>query len=46
MRSLVRFFVQQSLFGNLLTAIVFLTGIYSVITIRKDLLPPVEFDVT
>lgn len=46
MRGIVRFFVSQTLFGNLLTAIVFIVGIYSISTIRKDLFPPVEFDVT
>lgn len=46
MKSLVRFFYSQHLFGNLLTVIILGFGLYSVFTIRKDLFPKVEFDIT
>lgn len=46
MRSFIRFFTEQHLFGNLLTAVVFVFGIISIMTIRKDLFPAVDFDVT
>lgn len=46
MTSLIGFFFRQHLFGNLLTVLVLLTGLYSVFTIRKDLFPKVNFDIT
>lgn len=46
MKSLIRFFYSQHLFGNLFTAILIIIGIYSTLTIRKDVFPKVEFDVT
>lgn len=46
MRSIIAFFYRQHLFGNLITVLILLVGIYSVFTIRKDLFPKVEFDVT
>lgn len=46
MRSIIAFFYRQHLFGNLITVLLILIGIYSVFTIRKDLFPKVEFDIT
>lgn len=46
MRSIIAFFYRQHLFGNLITVLLFLVGIYSVFAIRKDLFPKVEFDIT
>lgn len=46
MKSIIRFFYGQHLFGNLLTALVLIFGLISVFTIRKDLFPKVEFDIT
>lgn len=46
MKSIIRFFFHQHLFGNLLTFMIIVFGFYSVFTIRKDLFPKVEFDIT
>ncbi|MBK9294213.1 MAG: efflux RND transporter permease subunit [Oligoflexia bacterium] len=46
MKNIIRFFYSQHLFANLLTILVFIFGIYSLFTIRKDLFPKVEFDIT
>lgn len=46
MKSVIRFFYSQHLFANLLTVVVLGFGIYSIFTIRKDLFPKVEFDIT
>lgn len=46
MKSFIRFFYSQHLFGNLLTAIIILIGIYSTFTVRKDVFPNVDFDIT
>ncbi|HRK08288.1 MAG TPA: efflux RND transporter permease subunit [Pseudobdellovibrionaceae bacterium] len=46
MKSLIRFFYSQHLFANLMTALVIGAGAISLFTIRKDLFPKVEFDVT
>lgn len=46
MKSLIRFFYHQHLFGNLLTAMILIAGLISVFTIRKDLFPKVDFDIS
>lgn len=46
MKSLIRFFYGNHLFGNLLTAVILVVGLYSVFSIRKDLFPSVDFDTT
>lgn len=46
MKSMISFFVRQHLFSNLITFLVLSFGIFSVIQIRKDLFPVVEFDIT
>ncbi|GIL16967.1 MAG: acriflavin resistance protein [Oligoflexia bacterium] len=46
MNSLIRFFFRQSLFGNIITFLVFFTGIVSLFQIRKDLFPQVSYDIT
>ena len=45
MKALIRFFYEQKLLGNIITVMVLVTGVYSLITIRRDLFPPVDFDV-
>lgn len=45
MNSIIRFFVDRPVIVNLLTFVVFLAGITSMITLRKEMFPPVEFDV-
>lgn len=45
MRSIIKFFVDRPVIVNLLTIVVFLAGITSMITLRKEMFPPVEFDV-
>lgn len=46
MRSIIGFFLKQSLFSNLATFLVFLIGGISLFSIRKDLFPQVSFDTT
>ncbi|MEK6627317.1 MAG: efflux RND transporter permease subunit [Bdellovibrionota bacterium] len=46
MRSIIKFFLNQSMFSNLATVIVLLVGTISLFTIRKDLFPQVSFDTT
>lgn len=46
MRSIIGFFLKQSLFSHLATFIVLLVGAISLFTIRKDLFPQVSFDTT
>lgn len=45
MNRLIEYFAKQRLFGNLLTFFVILVGIYSAITIRREIFPNVTFDV-
>jgi multidrug efflux pump subunit AcrB len=46
MRSLIQFFYKQHLLGNMITLLILVVGVYSAFSIRKDLFPKVEFDVT
>ena len=46
MKSIIRFFFSQHLFANLMTVLVIGAGVISLYTIRKDLFPKVEFDIT
>lgn len=46
MKSIIRFFYHQHLFGNLLTVLIFVAGLYSIYSIRKDMFPQVNFDIT
>lgn len=46
MRAIVRFFAKEHLLGNLLTLLIFVFGIYSVIEIRRDIWPGVDFNIT
>ncbi|GAB4412965.1 MAG: efflux RND transporter permease subunit [Bacteriovoracaceae bacterium] len=45
MRSIIKFFVDRPVIVNLLTVVVFVAGLTSMITLRKEMFPPVEFDV-
>jgi multidrug efflux pump subunit AcrB len=45
MRSLIRFFVHNSLFGDLLTLVVIVAGVYALFNIRREVFPNVSFDV-
>lgn len=42
---ITEFSVKHSLFVNLLTAFIFVTGIFSLFTLRKEAFPPVDFNV-
>lgn len=46
MSGLIRFFAKEHLFGNLVTLLVFIMGLYALFTIRKDTFPQVDFDIT
>jgi len=46
MKSLIRFFYSQHIFANMLTVLVLAFGAVSLITIRKDMFPNVQFDIT
>ena len=45
MNRLIEFFAKQTLFVNLLTAFIFLTGAYSVWKIKRETFPNVQFDI-
>lgn len=45
MKKIIEYFVEKSLVVNLFSVIVLITGIYSAITLQKDIFPQVEFDV-
>ncbi|MGE4130325.1 MAG: efflux RND transporter permease subunit [Bdellovibrionales bacterium] len=45
MKNLIEFFVRQSLFGNLLTIAVMIVGIASILLIRREAFPNINFDV-
>lgn len=45
MKSIIEFFVKQTLFGNLLTLAVIVLGIASLLLIRRETFPNVNFDV-
>ena len=45
MNRLIAFFAKQRLLGNLFTFFVILVGIYSAITIRREIFPNVTFDI-
>lgn len=46
MRAIIKFFAKEHMFGNLLTLVVFIFGIYSMFSIRKEVFPKVDFDIT
>lgn len=46
MKSMIRFFFSQHLFANLVTVMIIAVGAISVLTIRKDLFPKVDFEIT
>lgn len=46
MRAIVRFFAKEHLLGNLLTLLIVVFGIYSVIDVRRDIWPGVDFNLT
>ena len=43
---MIRFFFSQHLFANLVTVMIIAIGAISVLTIRKDLFPKVDFEIT
>src|SRR3989339_126853 len=45
MNALIKYFVDKSLFGNLLTIFVFAFGIYSAIEIKREAFPNVTYDI-
>ena len=45
MNTIIKFFVDRPVIVNLLTVVVLLAGIVSMVTLRKEMFPPVEFDV-
>lgn len=45
MTRLIRFFIQQSLFGDLLTLAIIGIGIWSLLHIRREVFPNVQYDV-
>lgn len=46
MNSIIRFFAREHLFGNLLTVILIFFGIYALNSMRRDIWPNVDFNVT
>lgn len=46
MRSLIRFFAKEHLFGNLITLLVLVFGLYSLTMVRRDIWPKVELHIT
>lgn len=41
----IDFFIERSLIVNLLTVMIIIVGVFSIVTLRKELFPPVSFDV-
>lgn len=46
MRSIIKFFAKEHLFGNLLTVLSVIIGIMALVFIRRDLFPVVDFKTT
>ena len=46
MRSLIRFFAKEHLLGNLLTILILIAGVFTIFTIRRDIWPNVQFNLT
>lgn len=46
MRSIIRFFAREHLLGNLLTVLIIVTGVFTLFTIRRDIWPNVQFNLT
>lgn len=46
MDPIIRFFAREHLFGNLLTVIIIVFGIYALNSMRRDIWPNVDFNVT
>ena len=44
MKSLIEFFINRSLLVNLVSVIILVVGVLSVLTLRKDTFPEVDFD--
>ncbi len=45
MKKLIEFFARQGLFSELLTVLVIGVGLYSLLTIRKEVFPNVQYDI-
>lgn len=45
MKGLIEFFVKQKVFGNLLTVVTIVLGIASMVLIRREVFPTVNFDI-
>lgn len=45
MRKVIEFFIRNSLFGDLLSGIVIIAGIYTAFHIRREIFPNVNFDI-
>ncbi len=46
MNAIIRFFAREHLFGNLLTAVIIFFGAYALNSMRRDIWPNVDFNVT
>ena len=46
MRSIIGFFAKEHLLGNLLTVLIIITGVFTIFTIRRDIWPNVQFNLT
>ena len=46
MKSLISFFTKEHLFGNLITILILISGLYTTFTLKRDVFPKVDFNVT
>ena len=46
MKNIIRFFATEHLFGNLLTILFIVLGLYTISSIRRDIWPEVDFGIT
>ncbi len=46
MKRIIDFFAREHIIGNLITIFILAVGIYSILNIRRDIFPIVEYDVT
>lgn len=46
MKRIINFFAREHIIGNLITIFILAIGIYSILNIRRDIFPIVEYDVT
>ena len=45
MNAMIRYFARQGIFVDLITVFVFVTGVYSLVNIRREVFPNIDFDI-